>query len=1387
VKVFYSSKYFIALILASLVLGSCAPKPKKSEATLKLFSSFSATGLNMNGGAVIYGQTKDGASSFSRVFKGASEFTVDINYGDWDFAVVTYAGGSGELTGARECGVAQANISRDQAEVQMTVAPGACVSAGVRGLRLKPCLNANFTTVRTSGNFAACGGVGGDGGIQSYMIAVKPHDNNFVLPGNLLGPCIEAANFEDPPIYIPTGITGAARAPLIIRGFSGAGCTGVQKTLDIKGSLNDIKIADLFFAQASGGGLIDLAINLDGPGLDTTAPSVSLITSNSYDDGTHHWINNSNQASYSVSGGCEDGIPVVATLNGSPVTGSPFTCSAAAYTFNVDFSAFPERSTGAPYNFIVSQTDVGGNTGSENRLLYKDTIIPNVTATLSNINIANQNSLNISGGCDEAGATISGDLDSLAFPSVSCNGTSWNVPSFDVTSVADSGTATLTVDLIDRGGNTAIQQVVNAIKDTAAPAAPSPPLFHGGVSHSNSSPITSSWTSSSSADVVDHRVEVYGLSCAGLQSQVSTGAVPTSALTTPSIVVSTEGPTSIKVFAIDAVGNETSSVCSNNVTYDVTPPTDPLTPVISQTSPTNDSTLDLTWVQSTDSSGILNYIINFYSDPACSVLKDTPQNAAGPNSYTTTPLSQGNTYIKVTAIDNASNSAISDCSSTGVTTDTTKKRASTNPWTYSAPNDVNVIDVKLRRNTCSGDIVESRLGISKALNSATFDFPMQGAYFYEVTAYDLAGNSSDTCSSTMIINQNAMSLGGEYIDGFEIDDTHLYALTDTGLEVYDIGAAPAINKTATLRVEGFAPKRAAVRGDHIYLYSDTEMYIWSTTSGINKANPVFIGKANLALVDARDHAFSAGYMWITSGTTLYAIDLANPGNPALNAAHTITPAQINCKTVEYSNASGGNYIYVACNDEIYAYDIATESSPGAPTVTSFTEIINDLRFDSTSGHMYATGPESAGHLKRLDVRSPFQDAPAQINLIAAGPSNGNTIGNISGALISVCKSTAGTADMINIATLATPPIFSRKLDIDPSVICNRSIMSNGHLFAFTDSGIHVTSTGGGLGPVFDPNPYFHRKTVNRIAVSEHITGTVAFSADRGDHAIVYDLSSFENPKVAHTYTSGNYRDAVFDGATKTVVTIRGDDILQIDLTTPSVPSVTDTIPHGGSTDEGTSLAVDPARRHVFYGNRNGEIRVFNLDTGATVVANKPACLSGPGDEVLSMLYKDNFLFFTCKLSLKLLSYTADNPAVIFNQAGSIDLPTTPSAGGIAHNSNGDFLYVPLGATGIQIATFAVSGSLSDQGVNPRGGGVVNSVIIPNGSTEKLFAGKQSSLESFDINDPTNPSLINSSLGPGQNKKIVPVGTTVTPDYVYSAAGTGGIQVYRVTEPSNIHQ
>jgi hypothetical protein len=85
VKVFYSSKYFIALILASLVLGSCAPKPKKSEATLKLFSSFSATGLNMNGGAVIYGQTKDGASSFSRVFKGASEFTVDINYGDWDF------------------------------------------------------------------------------------------------------------------------------------------------------------------------------------------------------------------------------------------------------------------------------------------------------------------------------------------------------------------------------------------------------------------------------------------------------------------------------------------------------------------------------------------------------------------------------------------------------------------------------------------------------------------------------------------------------------------------------------------------------------------------------------------------------------------------------------------------------------------------------------------------------------------------------------------------------------------------------------------------------------------------------------------------------------------------------------------------------------------------------------------------------------------------------------------------------------------------------------------------------------------------------------------------------------------------------------------------------
>ena len=373
--------FFSALFMLSL-LNSCAPKSKKTEAKIKLFSSFSATGLNMNGGALIYGETLDGSKSFSRVYKGASEFSVNIDYGDWNFSVITYAGPN-EMEGAIECATDTKSIRLDQNEVDLTVSPSKCPSAGMRGLSIKPCSNANFTTVATGGVFSTCGGVGGDGTISSYKLALKAHDGGVLLPGGLFSSCIEAINFEDPPLIIPTGLTGASKVPARLRLFTGAGCTGNERIVDIRRSPSNPIVQNLFHARAAGA-ILRLAINLDGPGIDTAPPPLTLTTTE-HNDGTNTWINLNNQASFNVSGVCEDGIPIIARFNGGVLPESPITCSAGVYTFNVDLSAYPERSSGPHYDLRVLQTDPAGNTAAPSLALYKDTINPSGSVTFSPI------------------------------------------------------------------------------------------------------------------------------------------------------------------------------------------------------------------------------------------------------------------------------------------------------------------------------------------------------------------------------------------------------------------------------------------------------------------------------------------------------------------------------------------------------------------------------------------------------------------------------------------------------------------------------------------------------------------------------------------------------------------------------------------------------------------------------------------------------------------------------------------------------------------------------------------------------------------------------------------------------------------------------------------
>ena len=70
---------FISSLLYSFI--GCAPKDKQSKAKLNIVSSLVMNNLNMNGGAVIYGQRTDAAGNWGRIFLPGDDFVVEMMTG----------------------------------------------------------------------------------------------------------------------------------------------------------------------------------------------------------------------------------------------------------------------------------------------------------------------------------------------------------------------------------------------------------------------------------------------------------------------------------------------------------------------------------------------------------------------------------------------------------------------------------------------------------------------------------------------------------------------------------------------------------------------------------------------------------------------------------------------------------------------------------------------------------------------------------------------------------------------------------------------------------------------------------------------------------------------------------------------------------------------------------------------------------------------------------------------------------------------------------------------------------------------------------------------------------------------------------------------------------
>ena len=194
---------------------------------------------------------------------------------------------------------------------------------------------------------------------------------------------------------------------------------------------------------------------------DIIAPTVSLTS-------TPNNISTNNASSYGLNGNCsENGREVILTIGGLTPSPQP-TCAGGIWTltgFNV--SSLADGSIA----ITVNHNDLANNPATQATAnVTKDATPPTVslTSTPANINTNNASSYGLSGACSEDGRNVTIAISSLSTSAI-CNGTSWTLTGFDLSSLTDNASIAITVGHNDVANNPATQATANITKDTVAP------------------------------------------------------------------------------------------------------------------------------------------------------------------------------------------------------------------------------------------------------------------------------------------------------------------------------------------------------------------------------------------------------------------------------------------------------------------------------------------------------------------------------------------------------------------------------------------------------------------------------------------------------------------------------------------------------------------------------------------------------------------------------------------------------------------------------------------------------------------------------------------------------------------------------------------------------
>lgn len=190
---------------------------------------------------------------------------------------------------------------------------------------------------------------------------------------------------------------------------------------------------------------------------DTANPTVA-ITSNSP-------VNNSNKASYTVSGTCSENTRTV-NLNVGGV-GSSATCTTGAWSASVNVTSASDSAT---MPITADLTDAAGNTATQaSTTVLKDTVNPLVTLNAPGvINSGNQLTYTINGTCSENTRNVSVNVGGVS-GTTSCVAGSWS-KTMNVSGVTDGPSIPVTADHTDAAGNNATQAAATTTKATGLPA-----------------------------------------------------------------------------------------------------------------------------------------------------------------------------------------------------------------------------------------------------------------------------------------------------------------------------------------------------------------------------------------------------------------------------------------------------------------------------------------------------------------------------------------------------------------------------------------------------------------------------------------------------------------------------------------------------------------------------------------------------------------------------------------------------------------------------------------------------------------------------------------------------------------------------------------------------